>query len=63
MDKLQSQEGTKKLLEKAEEQNEFVNGLQEPLKSHVDREETKNYQGIIPDTGKSLCSIPASELD
>ena len=52
MDKLQIQERTKKLLEKAEKQNEFIKVLQELLKSYVDREATKNYQRIIPDTGK-----------
>ncbi|MBU4227797.1 DNA alkylation repair protein [bacterium] len=52
MDKSQIQEGTKKLLEKAEKPEEFTKGLQELLKSYVDRDATKNYQRIIPDTGK-----------
>jgi len=52
MDKSQIQEGTKKLLEKAEKPKEFTRGLQELLKSYVDRDATKNYQRIIPDTGK-----------
>ncbi len=52
MDKSQIQERIKKLLEKAEKPKEFTEGLQELLKSYVDREATKNYQRIIPDTGK-----------
>ena len=52
IDKSQIQEKTKKLLEKAEEPKEFTKGLQELLKSYVDRDATKNYQRIIPDTGK-----------
>ena len=52
MDKSQIQKGTKELLEKAENPKEFTNGLQELLKSYVDRDATKNYQRIIPDTGK-----------
>ena len=52
MDKPQIQERTKKLLEKAEKQEEFTKGLQELLKSYVDRDATKNYQRIIPNTGK-----------
>jgi ribosomal protein L7Ae-like RNA K-turn-binding protein len=52
MDKSQIQKRTKKLLEKAEKPKEFTKGLQELLKSHVDRDATKNYQRIIPDTGK-----------
>lgn len=52
MDKSQIQERTKKLLEKAEKPEEFKKGLQELLKSYVDRDATKNYQRIIPDTGK-----------
>jgi 3-methyladenine DNA glycosylase AlkC len=52
MDKSQIQERTKKLLEKAEKPEEFTEGLQELLKSYVDRVATKNYQRIIPDTGK-----------
>lgn len=52
MDKSQIQERTKKLLEKAEKPKEFTEGLQELLKSYVDRVATKNYQRIIPDTGK-----------
>ncbi|HIH96418.1 MAG TPA: DNA alkylation repair protein [Thermoplasmata archaeon] len=52
MDKILIQEGTKKLLEKAERPKEFTKGSQELLKSNVDREATKNYQRIISDTGK-----------
>ncbi len=52
MDKLQIQERTKELLEKAEKSWEFTKGFQEFLKSNVDKEATKNYQRIIPDTGK-----------
>jgi len=52
MDKSQIQERIKKLLEKAEKPKEFTKGLQELLKSYVDREATKNYQRIISDTGK-----------
>ena len=52
MDKSQIQERTKKLLEKADKPAEFTKGLQELLKSCVDRDTTKNYQRIIPDTGK-----------
>jgi len=52
MDKSQIQERTKKLLEKAEKPKEFTEGLQELLKSYVDRVATKNYHRIIPDTGK-----------
>ena len=50
--KAQIQEKTKKLLEKADKPKEFTKGLQEFLKSCVDKEATKNYQRIIPDTGK-----------
>ncbi len=52
MDKSQIQKRTKELLEKAEKPKEFIKGLQELLKSYVDRDATKNYQRIIPDTGK-----------
>ncbi|RJS85673.1 hypothetical protein CW713_01230 [Methanophagales archaeon] len=52
MEKTQIRERTRKLLEKAEKPKEFTRGLQELLKSYVDREATKNYQRIIPDTGK-----------
>ena len=52
MNKSQIQERTKKLLEKADKLKEFTTELQELLKSYVDRDATKNYQRIIPDTGK-----------
>ena len=52
MDKSQIQKRTKKLLEKVDKPEEFTKGLQELLKSYVDRDATKNYQRIIPDTGK-----------
>jgi 3-methyladenine DNA glycosylase AlkD len=52
MDKSQIQKRTKELLEKVEKPKEFTKGLQELLKSYVDRDATKNYQRIIPDTGK-----------
>ena len=52
MDKSQIQKGTKELLEKVDKPKEFTKGLQELLKSYVDIDATKNYQRIIPDTGK-----------
>ena len=52
MDKPLIQNKTKELLEKAAEPKEFTKGLQQLLKSYTDREATRNYQRIIPDTGK-----------
>ena len=52
MDKSQIQKRTKELLEKVDKPEEFTRGLQELFKSFVDKEATKNYQRIIPDTGK-----------
>ena len=52
LNKLLIQKRTKELLEKAEKPKEFTKGLQEILKCYVDKEATKNYQRIIPDTGK-----------
>jgi len=52
MNKTQIQEKTKKLLEKAGKPKEFTKELQELLKSYVNKEATKNYQRIIPGTGK-----------
>ena len=52
MDKSQIRKRTKELLEKAEKPKEFTRELQELLKSLVDEKATKNYQRIIPDTGK-----------
>ncbi|OYT53856.1 MAG: hypothetical protein B6U72_04515 [Candidatus Altiarchaeales archaeon ex4484_2] len=46
------QKRTKKLLEKAENPKEFTKGLQELLESYVDGDATKNYQRIIPGTGR-----------
>ena len=54
MNKTQIQEKTKKLLEKADKPKEFTKELQELLKFYVNKEATKNYQRIIPDTGKFL---------
>ena len=52
MDKSQIQKRTKELLEKAAITKEFTARLQELLESYVDEKATKNYQRIIPDTGK-----------
>jgi len=52
MNKLQIQKKTKELLEKADEPKKVVSGLQKLLKSLVDKEATKNYQRIIPETGR-----------
>jgi len=52
MDKSQIQKRTKELLEKADKPEVFTARLQELLKSFIDKEATKNYQRIIPDTGK-----------
>jgi len=46
------QKRTKELLEKANKSKERIKGLQELLKSHMDKEATKNYTRIIPNTGK-----------
>jgi len=52
MDKTSIQRKTNEVLEKTDKPEEFTNGLQELLKSHVDEKATKNYQRIIPETGK-----------
>lgn len=52
MDRLKIQKETKELLEEAKKPKEFTRGLQDLLKSYTDIEATKNYQRIIPDTGK-----------
>ncbi len=52
MDKTSVQNKTKELLEKANRPREFIKGLQELFKSLIDKEATKNYKRIIPDTGK-----------
>lgn len=52
MNKSQIQEKTNKLLEKADKPKKFTKELQEILKFYVNKDATKNYQRIIPDTGK-----------
>ena len=52
MDKSQIQKRTKELLEKTDKPEVFTARLQELLVSYVDSDATKNYQRIIPDTGK-----------
>ncbi len=52
MNKTLIQIRTNALLERVDKLEEFTKGLQELLKSFVDEEATKNYQRIIPDTGK-----------
>lgn len=52
MNKSQIQEGTKRLLEKSEKPKEFRKRLQELVKSFMNKDATKNYQRIIPGTGK-----------
>ncbi|MBU0998121.1 DNA alkylation repair protein [Patescibacteria group bacterium] len=52
MDKTLVQNKTKGLLKKADKPREFIKGLQELFKSLIDKEATKNYLRIIPDTGK-----------
>lgn len=52
MDKLLIQKRTRELLKKAESPEEFTKELQGLLKSNLDIGATKNYQRIIPDTGK-----------
>jgi 3-methyladenine DNA glycosylase AlkD len=52
MDKSQIQKRIQELLEKAKNPEEFTRGLQELQKSFIDKEATKNYLRIIPDTGK-----------
>ena len=69
MDKQKIQEKTKELLEKAGKPKEFTRGLQELFKSYMDKDATKNYQRIIPDTGKfygvpkPVLWVIASEID
>ncbi len=68
IDKSQIHEKTKKLLEKVDKPNELIKNLQELFKSCVDKDATKNYQRIIPDTGtfygvpKPVLWIMASEI-
>jgi len=52
MEKALIQKRTREVLEKADKPKEFTKGLQGLLKSYVDRDATKNYKRIIPDTGK-----------
>ncbi len=52
MDKTVIQNKTKELLKKVDKPKEFAKGLQILLKSNIDLDATKNYQRIIPDTGK-----------
>ena len=52
MNKTLIQNRTREVLGKADKPKDFTKELQEFLKSFVDREATKNYQRIIPDTGK-----------
>ncbi len=52
MEKALIQKRTREVLEKADKPKEFTRGLQELLKSNVDRDATKNYKRIIPETGK-----------
>lgn len=68
MDKALIQERTRETLDKADQPKELTEGLQELLQTLVDREATRNYQRIIPDTGrfygvpKSVLWIVASEV-
>jgi 3-methyladenine DNA glycosylase AlkD len=52
MDKALIQKRTRETLDKAGRPKEFTKGLQELLQALVDREATRNYQRIIPDTGR-----------
>jgi len=52
MNKLQIQKRTREILKKADKPKQFVEELQILLKSLVDEKATRNYQRIIPDTGK-----------
>lgn len=68
MDKALIQQSTRETLEKTDRPAEFTKGLQELLQCLVDREATRNYQRIIPDTGrfygvpKPILWIIASEV-
>jgi 3-methyladenine DNA glycosylase AlkD len=46
------QKRTTETLKKADKPKEFTEGLQELLQTLVDREATRNYQRIIPETGR-----------
>jgi len=52
MDKSEIQQKTKILLKSINEPEVFIKGFQQLLHNNIDREKTKNYQRIIPDTGK-----------
>lgn len=52
MNKSEIRQRTKDLLEKVDQPEEFIKEIQELLQDCVDEEATKNYQRIIPDTGK-----------
>jgi len=52
MDKILIQNRTKEILEEADRPKKFTEGLRELLQTLVDRDATRNYQRIIPDTGK-----------
>ncbi|RMF89243.1 MAG: DNA alkylation repair protein [Methanobacteriota archaeon] len=52
LDKTLIRKRTRELLEKVDKPKEFTKGLQKLLKSHGDEGATKNYQRIIPETGK-----------
>ena len=52
MDRALVQRRTRETLERVDEPKEFTRGLQELFQVLVDREATKNYPRIIPDTGK-----------
>ncbi|HEY59617.1 MAG TPA: DNA alkylation repair protein [Anaerolineae bacterium] len=68
MDKVVIQQRTKEMLEKAYMPEKFIGELQKLFQSIVDKEATKNYQRIIPDTGrfygvpKPVLWIIASEI-
>lgn len=52
MEKTLIQNRTREMLEKADRSTELTKGLQELLQALVNREATRNYQRIIPDTGR-----------
>ena len=52
MGKALIQQSTREALEKADRPTELTKGLQELLQGLVDREATRNYQRIIPNTGR-----------
>jgi len=68
VDKALIQKRTRETLEKADKPKEFTEKLQELLLTLVNREATRNYQRIIPDTGrfygvpKPVLWIIASEI-